>query len=108
MADECKHAAGVRDVERRLVRGLGAAAASGAGADARARGGRADPARDADRHLGRYVRLLVLHNLTYLHQLTTQARAAISAGTFTSYSTAVLKGTDVDQPRNLAKSVTVE
>ncbi len=25
-----------------------------------------------------------------------------------SYHTAVLKGTDVDQPRNLAKSVTVE
>jgi glucosamine--fructose-6-phosphate aminotransferase (isomerizing) len=25
-----------------------------------------------------------------------------------SYHTAVIKGTDVDQPRNLAKSVTVE
>jgi len=25
-----------------------------------------------------------------------------------AYHTAVLKGTDVDQPRNLAKSVTVE
>lgn len=39
------------------------------------------------------VRLLCLHNLTYLHQLMTHARAAISAGTFTSYSTSVLKGT---------------
>jgi queuine tRNA-ribosyltransferase len=38
------------------------------------------------------VRLLVLHNLTYMHQLTTHARAAIAAGTFASYRTAILAG----------------
>lgn len=38
------------------------------------------------------VRLLCLHNLTYMHQLTTQARAAITAGTFSDYSTAILDG----------------
>ena len=38
------------------------------------------------------VRLLVLHNLTYMHELTTHARAAISAGDFDSYSAAVLAG----------------
>lgn len=38
------------------------------------------------------VRLLCLHNLTYLQELMTHARAAISAGNFTSYSTAVLGG----------------
>jgi queuine tRNA-ribosyltransferase len=38
------------------------------------------------------VRLLCLHNLTYLHQLMTHARTAISAGSFSSYSTAVLNG----------------
>jgi queuine tRNA-ribosyltransferase len=38
------------------------------------------------------VRLLCLHNLTYMHQLTTQARAAITAGTFTSYATNILAG----------------
>ncbi len=38
------------------------------------------------------VRLLVLHNLTYMHQLTTHARAAIQAGTFDSYRSAVLAG----------------
>ncbi|HEX3172659.1 MAG TPA: tRNA guanosine(34) transglycosylase Tgt [Solirubrobacterales bacterium] len=39
------------------------------------------------------VRLLCLHNLTYLHQLMTHARTAVTAGTFASYSTAVLAGT---------------
>jgi queuine tRNA-ribosyltransferase len=39
------------------------------------------------------VRLLCLHNLTYLHQLMTHARSAIAAGTLTSYSRAVLGGT---------------
>jgi queuine tRNA-ribosyltransferase len=39
------------------------------------------------------VRLLCLHNLTYLHELMTHARAAITAGTFTGYSAAVLQGT---------------
>jgi queuine tRNA-ribosyltransferase len=38
------------------------------------------------------VRLLCLHNLTYLHELVTHARKAITAGTFTSYSEAVLNG----------------
>jgi queuine tRNA-ribosyltransferase len=33
------------------------------------------------------VRLLCLHNLTYMHQLTTHARAAITAGTFATYAT---------------------
>ena len=36
------------------------------------------------------VRLLCLHNLTYMHELTTHARAAITAGTFTSYATNIL------------------
>jgi queuine tRNA-ribosyltransferase len=39
------------------------------------------------------VRLLCLHNLTYLQELMTHARTAIAAGTYTSYSTAVLEGT---------------
>jgi queuine tRNA-ribosyltransferase len=38
------------------------------------------------------VRLLCLHNLTYLHELVSHARRAITAGTFASYSNAVLKG----------------
>ncbi|HET9163884.1 MAG TPA: tRNA guanosine(34) transglycosylase Tgt [Solirubrobacterales bacterium] len=39
------------------------------------------------------VRLLCLHNLTYMHELVTQARAAIEAGILSSYTTAVMKGT---------------
>jgi queuine tRNA-ribosyltransferase len=38
------------------------------------------------------VRLLCLHNLTYLHQLMTHTRGAISTGSFDAYSTAVMKG----------------
>jgi queuine tRNA-ribosyltransferase len=38
------------------------------------------------------VRLIVGHNLTYMHELTTRARAAIQAGTFSSYRAAVLAG----------------
>jgi len=38
------------------------------------------------------VRLLVLHNLTYMRELTERARAAILAGRFESYRAAVLGG----------------
>ncbi|MGC1165065.1 MAG: tRNA guanosine(34) transglycosylase Tgt [Solirubrobacterales bacterium] len=38
------------------------------------------------------VRLIVLHNLTYMHQLTIKARAAIEAGSFTAYRAAALAG----------------
>ena len=38
------------------------------------------------------VRLLVLHNLTYMHQLTTHARKAIEASNFDAYRTAILAG----------------
>lgn len=38
------------------------------------------------------VRLLVLHNLTYMHQLTIRARTAIEAGSFDAYRAAVLAG----------------
>lgn len=38
------------------------------------------------------VRLIVLHNLTYMRELTTHARAAIETGTFDAYRTAVLAG----------------
>jgi queuine tRNA-ribosyltransferase len=38
------------------------------------------------------VRLIVLHNLTYMQELTTHARAAIEAGTFERYRAAVLAG----------------
>ncbi|HEU4393172.1 MAG TPA: tRNA guanosine(34) transglycosylase Tgt [Solirubrobacterales bacterium] len=38
------------------------------------------------------VRLIVLHNLTYMHQLTTCARAAIARGRFAEYRAAVLAG----------------
>ncbi|HEX3734755.1 MAG TPA: tRNA guanosine(34) transglycosylase Tgt [Solirubrobacterales bacterium] len=38
------------------------------------------------------VRLLVTHNLTYMHQLTTHARTAIAAGRFDAYRAAVLAG----------------
>ncbi len=39
------------------------------------------------------VRLIVLHNLTYMHQLTTHARRAIEANRFATYRAAVLAGT---------------
>jgi queuine tRNA-ribosyltransferase len=38
------------------------------------------------------VRLLCLHNLTYLHELMAHARDAITTGTFSAYSRAVLDG----------------
>lgn len=38
------------------------------------------------------VRLLCLHNLTYLNELVTHARTAIAAGAFSSYSASVLQG----------------
>jgi len=38
------------------------------------------------------VRLIVLHNLTYMRELTTHARAAIAAGDFEAYRAAVLAG----------------
>jgi queuine tRNA-ribosyltransferase len=38
------------------------------------------------------VRLICLHNLTYMHQLTTHARSAIASGTFSSYAATVLAG----------------
>jgi queuine tRNA-ribosyltransferase len=38
------------------------------------------------------VRLIVIHNLTYMRELTTHARAAIGAGRFDSYRAAVMAG----------------
>jgi queuine tRNA-ribosyltransferase len=38
------------------------------------------------------VRLICLHNLTYMHELTTHARTAIAAGGFDAYASAVLAG----------------
>jgi queuine tRNA-ribosyltransferase len=38
------------------------------------------------------VRLICLHNLTYLRELMTRARAAIAAGTFADYAAAILGG----------------
>ena len=38
------------------------------------------------------VRLIVLHNLTYMHELTAHARTAIAAGTFDAYRSALLAG----------------
>jgi queuine tRNA-ribosyltransferase len=38
------------------------------------------------------VRLLCLHNLTYLQELMTNARTAIAAGTFSVYADAVMRG----------------
>jgi queuine tRNA-ribosyltransferase len=38
------------------------------------------------------VRLIVLHNLTYMHQLTAHARTAIESGRFEAYRAAVLAG----------------
>jgi queuine tRNA-ribosyltransferase len=38
------------------------------------------------------VRLIVLHNLTYMHELTSHARTAIEAGRFAAYRTAILAG----------------
>jgi queuine tRNA-ribosyltransferase len=38
------------------------------------------------------VRLIVLHNLTYMRELTTHARRAIQAGSFNAYRAAVLNG----------------
>jgi glutamine---fructose-6-phosphate transaminase (isomerizing) len=45
--------------------------------------------------------------LPTVHPLVTPILYAVPAQLL-AYHTAVLKGTDVDQPRNLAKSVTVE
>jgi queuine tRNA-ribosyltransferase len=39
------------------------------------------------------VRLLCLHNLTYMNELMTHARTSIRAGTLSSYSASVLSGT---------------
>jgi len=39
------------------------------------------------------VRLICLHNLTYMHELTAGARSAIEEGRFDEFSDAVLKGT---------------
>jgi queuine tRNA-ribosyltransferase len=47
------------------------------------------------------VRLIVLHNLTYMHELTRHARAAITAGGFDAYREAVLAGSP---PWDAAKS----
>jgi queuine tRNA-ribosyltransferase len=38
------------------------------------------------------VRLIVIHNLTYMRELTTHARSAIEAGRFEAYRAAVLAG----------------
>jgi queuine tRNA-ribosyltransferase len=38
------------------------------------------------------IRLICLHNLTYMHALTAGARTAISTETFSDYSTAILAG----------------
>jgi queuine tRNA-ribosyltransferase len=38
------------------------------------------------------VRLICLHNLTYMRELTTHARAAIEAGAYSAYAAAVLAG----------------
>jgi queuine tRNA-ribosyltransferase len=38
------------------------------------------------------VRLICLHNLTYMHELTAHARTSISAGSFDAYRAAVLAG----------------
>jgi len=38
------------------------------------------------------VRLICLHNLTYMHELTTHARSAIAAGTYSAYASEVLAG----------------
>ncbi len=38
------------------------------------------------------VRLICLHNLTYMHELTTHARSAIAAGAYSSYAKAVMAG----------------
>ena len=47
------------------------------------------------------VRLIVLHNLTYMHQLTTHARTAIEAGRFDAYRAAVLAGSSPWDAMNL-------
>jgi queuine tRNA-ribosyltransferase len=49
------------------------------------------------------VRLIVLHNLTYMHELTRHARAAIIAGRFDAYRGAVLAGSS---PWDAARSTT--
>jgi len=38
------------------------------------------------------VRLIVIHNLTYMHQLTTHARTAIQNGNFETYRKSILSG----------------
>ncbi len=50
------------------------------------------------------VRLLVLHNLTYMNELTTHARAAIETGTFAAYRAAILAGAPPWAATSQAKS----
>ncbi|HEY5052002.1 MAG TPA: tRNA-guanine transglycosylase, partial [Solirubrobacterales bacterium] len=38
------------------------------------------------------VRLICLHNLTYMHELTSNARSAIAAGAYAAYASAVMAG----------------
>ena len=38
------------------------------------------------------VRLICLHNLTYMRELTTHARTSITAGSYSSFSSSILKG----------------
>lgn len=75
--------------------------------EAAARGGRIIAISDADgiAALGSIVSESII--LPSVHPFVTPILYAIPAQLM-AYHTAVLKGTDVDQPRNLAKSVTVE
>lgn len=72
-----------------------------------ARGGRVILISDADGINGHGSSALATIEMPTAHPITTPLLYAIPVQLL-AYHTAVAKGTDVDQPRNLAKSVTVE
>jgi glucosamine--fructose-6-phosphate aminotransferase (isomerizing) len=75
--------------------------------EVRARGGRVILISDAEGIAAAGEGCLATIEMPVVHELIAPLVYAVSVQLL-AYHVAVLKGTDVDQPRNLAKSVTVE
>ena len=74
--------------------------------EVRARGGELYVFADADSHMAESEGLHILHLPEHYGQLS--AILHVVPLQLLAYHVALVKGTDVDKPRNLAKSVTVE
>jgi len=74
--------------------------------EVRARGGQLYVCADLDSHFGEAEGVHVIRTPRHVGVLSPIVHAIPVQ--LLAYHVAVLKGTDVDQPRNLAKSVTVE